>query len=865
MRNWGRKILKKFTNPDFYEEVSGDLDELYSKEQSGNSFLPGLKYLWRSMESVISYSRNNRRNISPKYAPMLRNYILIAIRSLTRQMGYTTINLFGLAIGLASAVLITLFIWNETGYDTFHSKSKNIYRITKKLKGGVEENLGTVPFPLAYSLQEEFGKIKAVKFLREIEPVMKVGENVNIEPRFFFADPEIFDIFDFKVAGGDGKEILSDPNSIILSKSAAERYFGSQDPIGEQIALRKWSRETKYTVGGVLEEIPPKSHISFDFLVKYDSPTNLWKGMHGEDWYFAGGAYTYVLFENQRDVQTLREFFPDFVKSHFPVSVRDKVELDVQPLESIHLHSKLDNELEPNGDISTNWILGIIGALILIVACINFTNLATARYTVRAKEVGIRKVMGAQRNQLVTQFLGEAIIINFLSLLISLVIVWAALPYFNSIIDKPIQLTELGWSNLKLPLLILMTGLTAGILSGAYPAVFLSSFNPVDAFKSGKGKADKGGVRKLLVIFQFSISMILLVSLFIITDQISFMKSKNLGFDSRRVVLIDGSNITMPGRTGFRNALKQHSSVDLVSGGWMAPGTVDFQPSLGLFAISGMESPMQMATARVDPQFFELYKIELLTGREFILDDDATNSIILNESAAKVLENNGQSVMGAEMSLYDMLGNLQGKRTVIGIVKDFNFESLHNPIKPLVIGMHSNPGFISARINSNDALEFIRKEWKNQFPEVPLILSHINDQTQSFYKKEENLAGLMKGFSAIALFIGSLGLFSLASFTTERRSKEIGIRKVMGASKSQILTMIFYDFRTIILVGLLFSIPVAYFAMDYWLQNFAYKVEIGALNFVISALIAVCVLGVSVTHRSWLAASVNPVDTLKNE
>ncbi len=869
---WAYKFFCWYCDPLKFENVHGDLEELfYDDKKILGPKKARLNYTLRVLGLTKNFFFSNKSPRNKNHFGMFKNYFTIAYRNLLRNKTYSAINISGLSIGLASCLLIVLYVLSELNYDAFHPQAENIYRLTNhRILSNTSENLTTTPLPLGPVMASEFEEIESyVRVFNEIEPIIKYKDKLFVESKFFFTDPSFFEVFGYGLESGDPNSVLDAPNSVVVSKDVVNRYFEGKDPIGETIKFRKWGQEQLYVVSGILSDLPEKSHLSFDFLAKQETNQNLWHGMHGQDWYFTGGARTYIKLGRHTNTSAFESLLPDFVERHFPETVKGGTNLKLQKITDIHLHSHLDNEFKANGNIVYIYVYTAIAILVLMAACINFMNLSTARSTLRAKEVGVRKVMEAYRNQLVMQFMGEAFIMTIISLGLAISIVFLVLPYYNLLVGKSLELRFIDGGPTLLA--VLGIGLVSGLLSGSYPAFMLSAFKPVDTLKGSISNSITGSLlRKVLVTVQFVITLLLLIGLGVINDQLDFIKSKDLGYSSDQVIYLDGGNVPITQLTVFKDEITRNTDIKIASATYSLPGSQQYGAGTGVFKPDGIDRNIQMKVSSVDYQYFDLFSLQIVEGRKFNpeSDYDIGNSYLINETAANKLGWSYEEAIDKQLVMFNMLGDSIGARKVVGIVKDFHYESLHEQIKPLVMRYSPNSWGVAVKLNTarfTETVADITTSWKKIIPEVPPEIVYLDSELESFYLKDQKLGEIIKYFSILAIIVGALGLFGLASFSADQRVKELGIRKVLGASSVNLIYLLLKDFNKLAAIGLLVASPVAYYMMQQWLGNFAYQVEQGVLNYILAGAVAILMVGVTVSYKARRAAQVNPVDSLRNE
>jgi len=757
---------------------------------------------------------------------MFKNYLKIAARNFLKHKAYSFINVAGLALGIVCCILMLLYVQDEVSYDRFHENAGRIYRvIVDETNEGSLRHLANTHAPVAPALRAEFPEIsRVVRFFPRSVTVKRDAQKRFQEKRFFFTDSTVFveNLLDFKITG-------------------------------------------------VLKNIPHNSHLDFDFLANINSVNTLmgtWVLQHG--WYWPP-MYTYVLLPPVYSPLALENRFPELVRKHFPADVASRAALRLQPLTDIHLHSVLENEIAPNSNVAYVYIFSAIAAFILLIACINFMNLATARSAKRAKEVGLRKVIGAQRLQLVMQFLGESLFYTVLALLLALALVELFVPAFNMLLGKQVEMRYAD--NWSVVLGLLALALLVAILAGSYPAFFLARFRPVHALQ---GKTLLGRtplhLRAVLVVVQFVISIGLIVVTAIVNKQLHFIQNKRLGFDKERVVIIPiRDDAVQQNFAAVKNGLLSQTGVThatAISNFPWEQGYYDFY-----IRAEGMspEAKLNMPTLLVDDDFIRAFGMQIVAGRDFSKEHitDAQEAFILNEAAVKKL--GWASAVGKKIKMEDVAAGKPREGLVIGVVKNFHLRSLHHEIEPLVLLVAPAPHFLDNLVirldspNISPALAALEQQWREIAPHRPFEYFFLDDAFDQLYRQEQKLAQIFKYFSAIAMLVGCLGLFGLASFIAEQKTKEIGVRKVLGASVSQIVLLLSRDFAKLVGLAFVVAAPAAYFAMTRWLQNFAYRAEIGAGTFLLAGLLVLGLAGFTVSWQAIKAALANPVDSLRYE
>lgn len=801
---------------------------------------------------------------------MLSNYIKIAVRSFLQQKYYSLINTLGLALGTSACILILLFVKDELSYEQTFANNDQIYRLVEDFPMGTHlSQSATVPFPTKSTLMQDFPEVKnATLIFRPSSwgntPVIKIDDDEYFEDDFIFAERNFLEIFNFRFIKGDPAKALKGPNEILLTESSARKYFGNEDPIGKTLNLNDFR---DLAVVGIIEDLPVNTHLQFSMIASFETFRTFFNNptFFDTQWTWVAG-WMYFTVGNESDAKKVEAGLPAFVKAHFPTNLAEGgVVLKMQKANDIHLTSNLELEFEQNGNIQHVYLFSFIAILIMLIAIINFINLATARASKRGKEVGLRKVLGAHKQMLVAQFIGEAVLTSFLALLIALAIIYTVLPMFNDLTGKHIQINIFNNSTLILALLIL--GLAAGVLAGSYPAFVLSSFQPTEVLK-GKhsGGGTKNFLRRALVVSQFVISISLIICIGIVQKQLNYIHNKDMGFDKDQIVMVDfGFNQFNKYDALKSELLKNHEikAVSLIGGS--VPGKSEVIENG--FVPHGVPADQQqwfsvMFTAH---DFEKVLNVEFIDGHGFQIGNPTDSTgFIINESAANAL-GWGKDVVGRKLDRA-LNGNINGTGTVIGLVKDFHYQPLYVPIKPLVMQLGGN--VLSIKVKSDkleNTLASIEGEWVKHFEGDPFRYSFMDDNFDRLYTKEDKFSTTVQYFSVLAVFIACLGLLGLSSYATESRKKEIGVRKVNGASTFELVTLLTIDFSVLIMIAFVIAIPVAWYFGNMWLSNFAYRTDIGIAIFIFSGLIALLLAIITVSYHTFRAARANPVQSLRYE
>lgn len=800
---------------------------------------------------------------------MLRNYIKIAWRNTVKNKVYSIINIGGLAIGLSCFLLITLYIQKEFSYDNYHEKGNRIYRV---LHHGDSEDASKAwvwgNAPVGPALKTDFPEIvEKVQFSGRSAILLKYGANAFQENDCFYADPTALDVFSWPLVSGDPATALEAPYSIVLTETTAKKYFGDQDPLGKSIeGVGGRANDGTYTVTGIMKDVPENSHFSFDVLMSmgsfYQSRSEIF-----DMWGYVD-FYTYLLVSNNFDEKAFESKIPGFLEKHLEVVSNDEYfyNISLESLSNIYLRSMADRQPGITGSLSNIYIFALIGLFILVIACINFMNLSTARSLERAKEVGVRKVIGASRKGLVYQFFGESLVLVFLSSIVGLILVFLALPWMS-------DLTGIGFyvkDVIKIQILLFFfgTALLTALFSGGYPALILSGFKPISILRGTYKKSPQGAnLRKGLVIFQFSLSIALIASTIIVYNQLGYMFNKDMGFDKEQQLVLDFNwdQDVIANMETIKNEFNALPNVTSVSMSRTVPGSHFPAAGTSVELPSGKMKNFGPYIYEVDNDFIQHYNIEVVAGRAFSREfpTDSVSSLIVNEAAAK---NFGYSDLNEIIGKkFDQWGR-QG--TIIGVVKDFNYLSLHQEIAPLTLRQVPYGQFFSLKISSNDyytTISKIRQKWAVLAPHRPFLYSFLDTSFNEQYQADIRFRKLFTIFSFLAIFIACLGLFGLVTYSALQRTKEIGIRKVLGAEVANIVTLMSRDFIKLVGFAFFIAVPFSWYAMNQWLKDFAYHIEIQWWIFALAGILALFITFFTIGFQAIKAALVNPVKSLRTE
>ena len=812
---------------------------------------------------------------------MIRNYLKIAFRNMAKYKFISFINLFGLTVGLTCCLLILTYIVHELSYDKYNTKADRIYRVTRSFnnaEGVINLHLGAVAPPFGPLLQNEFPDIEKVTRLLLIGNVpMRYEDKVFNEKDVFYADGNFFSLFDVPLLEGSPQTALSEPFSVLLTEEVAKKYFGDKDPMNKMIRL---NNQFNFKVTGIFRPLPDNAHLHPQMMLSFSTLKD--SAIYGEhnlltNW-GNNAFYTYLLFPKNYPVKNIEAQFPAFLDKYMnepgaPASSKPSkyTQLYLQRLTDIHLHSHLDEEIEENSDSSRVYIFGAIALFILLIACINYMNLSTARSALRAKEIGIRKTAGAIRSEIIFQFLSESVMITWMAILLAIALAWLTLPWLDAVTGQTLSLKAILQWQILLPLAL--TPFVIGILSGLYPALFMSSFQPAKVLK-GMFKVGGGNIsfRKVLVVTQFSISIILIISTAIVFQQLHYVQQTALGFDKEHMVTLQYNNGLDNTYEAFRNDLLQNSNIrDAARSSRIPSGRLlDEQGAAMEKGDSLQPVKANIKYLAADHEFIPAYGIPMAAGRNFSRAYATdTTSFILNAAATRSLElPTPQDAIGKSFSY----GGVKGK--VIGVMADFHFESMHQQIVPLILVMppasQAGNSFnrISVKISGNNitaALSHLEKTWKKFLPQTPFEYTFLDERFDQLYRSEQRQGTLFTAFACIAIFIACLGLFGLSAFTITQRIKEIGVRKVLGASVGNIVGLLSKDFLKLVAIAAVIAFPVAWYAMHNWLQDFAYRVSIQWWIFLAAGFLASVVALVTISFQAIKAALANPVKSLRSE
>lgn len=813
---------------------------------------------------------------------MLKNYLKIAIRQLRKQKMYAAIKIGGFALGIAACLLIGLYIKNELSFDRSYPDNDRIYRVIGYYNTDGKTEKGTSwPAPMGKTLKADFPEVEISGRLMPNSLFDKAGSNEvrradqvqnTYEQGFTYADQEMLDILQLPMVYGKREIALKEPLTMVISKRKADKYFPGTNPVGQVMYLNN-DKTKPYRIGGVMQNIPETSHLSkFDFFLTlkgvefYNGEQNNWNASNYPDYIKLRPGTNIAQLEKKISDDIIKNYLlPAMMKGGMKDAEKEaqKFSLHLQKVSDINLYSYDIYDDTPHGDVRFIWLFGAVAGFILVIACINFINLSTAKSANRAKEVGLRKVVGSYRSSLINQFLTESLVYSLISFILGILIGWLLLPYFNILASKSLIMPFSEWWFVPV---ILISALIVGTLAGLYPAFYLSSFRPVQVLKGSISTGSKSsGLRNSLVVFQFSASIILIISTVVIYNQMHFILNRKVGFDKDQVVVIQGTN-TLGDKNvkSFKNELLKLASVKNAS-------ISDYLPVNGTkrngntFYIEGrtkLDPGVGGQYWQIDDTYLKTMGMKLVEGRNFsyTMAQDTQGSVIINQTLAKKL--NLKKPIGAHIT------NGYGKYTVIGVVEDFNFESMRDKVEPIVLNFGLSPSIVSVKVGGSDmknTLADITALWKKYSPDQPIRYTFLDEQFANMYQDVQRTGRIFTSFAVLAIIIACLGLFALSAFMAEQRSKEIGIRKVLGATVSNITALLSIDFVKLVLIAIAIASPIAWYGMTKWLQDFSYKIPISWWIFVLSGFVAIAIALFTVSFQSIKAALMNPVRSLRSE
>ncbi len=874
---WPLKFLRFFLKKEYVEEIEGDMEEVFFdnlKESSPRK--AKLEYTVEMMKLLRPALIKNFKTTSTfNQSVMYKNYLKIAWRNLIKKKAYSAINIFGLGLGIACCLLIFMFVKDELSYDNYHEKGDRIFRVIHGDKADNSEGKqSTESFwvwgnaPIGQALINYFPEIdKVCQFSGRSDILLTNGDKMYQEDGVFFMDSTVFDVFSWKLLKGNPKTALAAPFSIVLTETTARKYFGDEDPLGKSLKGSESAGRGDagdYLVTGVMADVPSNSHFRFNALLSMSTFRKSRPEIFDE-WGYVD-FYTYFLVNGKFDQQKFEQKIPAFLAKQTD-DPNSKYSIAIEPLKDVYLRTEAQRQPGETGNLSNIYVFSIIGLFILVIAMINFMNLSTARSMERGKEVGIRKSIGAARGSLISQFLGESLIIVSLSMIVAVLLVFVALPGMSDFTGKVFVIQN--FINGQTILLVIGIMLLIGLVAGSYPSFVLSSFSPVMVLK-GMAKSSKGGtyLRRVLVVFQFSLSIALIAGTIIVYFQMNHILDKDLGFDKERMLILDYNydEAVNDKREVLKTEMEANPAILSAAFSRSVPGS--YFPNAGT-EIQTADGEMKMEVQpifQVGMDFIPHYNLELVAGRSYSRDhpSDTLGGIVINEAAAKQYGyTNPADIVGKKYSQWGREGE------VIGVVKDFNFISLHRNIEPLTLPLEPYAcRYLSLKVKSeniNETIKQVGEVWSQLAPHRPFLYSFLDDDFNRQYKTDFVFRKLFTTFSCLAILIACLGLLGLATYTAEQRTKEIGIRKVLGANVNNIVALLSKDFIVLVVIAMLIATPVAWYAMNKWLEGFAYQVEIQLWIFALAGLVALSIALFTISFQSIKSALMNPVTSLRSE
>lgn len=875
-----------------YEPLQNELvdhicSSVETEMEQGKKFIDAYQEVLKSFGHTKGLRETQHQTIRSKnsiFKAMLKNYLIIAFRTLRKQSFYSFINIAGLAIGIACCLVIVLYITNELSYDRYHTNFDRIYRVDNEiLFNGNHLNMAATSAPMAEALVADYPEVEVAARFYQNGPFLVKHDIENFrEEKIAHADNDILKIFDIPFISGNPENALTEPNTMIISEAAAKKYFPEGNALDQTLIL---DNRTSYKITGVYENMPEASHFHLDMIPSLETDPM----SKNQEW-LSNNLNTYILLREGARPEDLEAKFPVMLDKYVSPLLKmmlgpdisldkfkeagNKLDWTLRPLTDIHLYSDLTQEFEPNGNITYVYLFGAVAVFILLIACINFMNLSTARSSNRAKEVGMRKVMGSLRSHLVNQFLMESILLSIFSFMIALLIAALAIPFFNDLAGRTLSIP---WESPLFFVVVFGFAFVIGIFAGTYPAFFLSAFRPINVLKGNVSLGMKSGlIRSGLVVFQFSISIILLVGTFTVQRQLSYIQNKKIGFNKDQVIIIKDAYAMGDQLQSFKEEMLKNPMITngSISGFLPVSGTSRSDNVYWPKGVQPSEDNMvSLQIWRVDHDYVKTLSMQIIEGRDFSMDFPSdSNAVILNQSAVKMMGFEDDPI-GKEIATFaggtDENGRpSQSATPVVGVVEDFNFESLKQNITPLALFLRRSSGAISFRFqaaNTQDVIKSIESTWRTMAPGQPFQYSFLDDDFGSMYKSEQRLGEIFAIFAGLAIIVASLGLFALTSFTAEQRTKEIGIRKVLGASISSIVLLLSREFGKLIIIAFVVSVPIAWYAVNWWLKDYSYKVEVGVFVYLFAGLASFLIAWLTMGYQSMKAASSNPIDALRSE
>lgn len=791
---------------------------------------------------------------------MIKNLIKTAIRNILKDFGYSSLNIIGLTIGITSALFLIIYVFDEISYDRYHEKADRIYRVSSHISETDDEFTWIVAqIPFGPQVVKDYPEVQAsVRFIDFARAPFKYNDREFYEENFFYVDSAVFDVFTYRFIQGDPKKALMEPNTMVLTKTIANKYFGNEDPIGKTLT----SGEEAYRITGVIEDVPKNSHFRFDALASRKSLPSDFVGSWGNF-----GVLTYLLFPQDFDVKAFEVKMQEMYKKYMAEIFERrniKIEYKLDPITWIHLNSTNAGETEPTGSMTYVYIFSIVALFLILIAAMNYMNLATARSTRRAREVGLRKVVGSNRSRLILQFLSESTILTIISLVLSILAVILLLPKFNTLAGKTFELNIIQSPVVIISAITII--LVVGVIGGSYPAFYLSRFLPTAVLKGEITKGSSGNMfRKILVVFQFLISVSMIICTLIVYKQLSYLKTKDLGYDQKNVLSISLTNRSMVRNfPAFKQKVSENPNVINVTSTNTPVGAGSGKV---LFSIETDEGVVERGInfAVVDHDFIETLGIKMVSGRDFQSDlpGDTINGVIVNQTLSKRMK--WSDPLNKRVELGD--GSFI-KAKVIGVMQDYHQTGMYNEIESLMLIYRPSSRIIYIKLADNEiqeSIKFIEKTWKELYPEQPFEYKFLSDTFNNQFEADEKRGFIFTLFTILAILIACLGLFGLASYMVEQRTKEIGIRKVMGATEAVIIKLISREFLILVAISIVIAIPVSFYIMSNWLENYVYRTNLSVSVFLLAAFISIMITFLTISYKAWKASLLNPAESLRTE
>jgi putative ABC transport system permease protein len=865
---FANRLLKWFCDPSYLEEIEGDLEEMFDENVNKEGIKKAKKIYWADvLKHVRPYFIKKRSNqfSTQNSTAMWFNYLTIALRNFGKSKLISSINVLGLSLGLASCMIVFFHIKDELSYDQFLDNGENIYRVLNVEPERDQPFSAGGPIPLGPTLLEEFAGIEgAVRLWRDYQPTLTLDDKVFQETNLIFTDANFFEMISFQLSQGDSKTALSLSNSIVLTTSMVRKYFGNEDPMGKTLKYDGGRGKFDFKVTGVMDDLPHNTHFKFDFLASFSSVKR-----QLNNWGSFKPIWTYITLQEGVTPDDIRAGFPAFINKYIPGRAEDNpgYAFELEPMSDIYMKSAANRNMKPLGDIKSIYVFGIVGISILLIACINFVNLTMAKSLSRAKEVGIRKTIGARRSQLISQFIVESVLMVVLSLIVAFGLSIIFLPIYNEVSGKAIMSSQL----LNVRFIGIATTLMLGVslLAGVYPALFISRMKATAVLKKGTDKASANlGVRKLFVIFQFLISATLIIGILVTKQQLNYMYSKPLGINKENVLVIPTSREE---QVVFDKLKSLPQFISLGVSQRLPINTLNFDGRT--FEVEGLDHAVSAQSCVIDKDFVETYDIEIIAGRNHFKGPTATWEFLINESAVKTFGwETAENAIGKTIFM-DREDGVVGK--VIGVYKDYHLESLHKKIPPMIMFKNAREDwanwhreFTSIKYKTDDLPSFLSEVetiWKSHNAGRSYFSFFIDDSFDGLHEADHRFATIFNYVTIIALLIACLGLLGLSMLTVDQKVKEIGIRKALGASVFNVTTLLSKGFIKLILIGLVLASPVAFYLMNGWLEGFEYRIDIGWDKFLLAFVLTLFVSLLTIGFQTVKAAMSNPVNSLRDE